>query len=98
MSVIQGCLSIEVNGKTVGTFRIVRYIVGVHYWGVSVKRGSTVQVRVNGIGRTFLKWFQNVKRFDFAVDLSRPQAIISIVVNILMNEISNYLPCSLEAI
>ena len=27
MSAIQGgCLSIEVNGKTVGTFRIVRYI------------------------------------------------------------------------
>ena len=25
----RGCLSIEVNGKTVGTFRIVRYIVGV---------------------------------------------------------------------
>ena len=24
-----GCLSIEVNGRTVGTFRIVRYIVGV---------------------------------------------------------------------
>ena len=27
----RGCLSIEVNGKTVGTFRIVRYIVGVRY-------------------------------------------------------------------
>ena len=27
---IKGCLlSIEVNGRTVGTFRIVRYIVGV---------------------------------------------------------------------
>ena len=25
----RGCLSIEVNGRTVGTFRIVRYIVGV---------------------------------------------------------------------
>ena len=25
----RGCLSIEVNGKAVGTFRIVRYIVGV---------------------------------------------------------------------
>ena len=24
------CLSIEVNGRTVGTFGIVRYIVGVH--------------------------------------------------------------------
>ena len=24
-----GCLSIEVNGRTVGTFGIVRYIVGV---------------------------------------------------------------------
>ena len=27
----RGCLTIEVNGKTVGTFRIGRYIVGVHY-------------------------------------------------------------------
>ena len=26
---LKGCLSIEVNGKTVGTFRIVRYIVVV---------------------------------------------------------------------
>ena len=38
----RGCLSIEVNGMAVGTFRIVRYIVGVRYSGVSVKRGSTV--------------------------------------------------------
>ena len=29
VSAIQGCLSINVNGRTVGTFRIVRYIVGV---------------------------------------------------------------------
>ena len=26
----RGCLSIEVNGRTVGTFRIVSYIVSVH--------------------------------------------------------------------
>ena len=38
----RGCLSIEVNGMAVGTFRIVCYIVGVCYSGVSVKRGSTV--------------------------------------------------------
>ena len=38
----RGCLSVEVNGRAVGTFRIVRYIVGVRYSGVSVKRGSTV--------------------------------------------------------
>ena len=38
----RGCLSIEVNGRTIGTFRTVRYIVGVRYSGVSVKRGSTV--------------------------------------------------------
>ena len=38
----RGCLSIEVNGMPVGTFRIVRYIVGVRYSGVFVKRGSTV--------------------------------------------------------
>ena len=25
----RGCLSIEVNGRTVGTFKIVSYIVGV---------------------------------------------------------------------
>ena len=36
------CLSIEVNGRTVGTFRIVCYIVGVRWLGVFVKRGSTV--------------------------------------------------------
>ena len=38
----RGCLSIEVNGRAVGTFRIARYIVGVRYSGVSVKWGSTV--------------------------------------------------------
>ena len=38
----RGCLSIEANGRTVGTFRIVRYIVGVRFSVVSVKRGSTV--------------------------------------------------------
>ena len=35
-------VSIEVNGRTVGTFRIVHYIMGVRFSGVSVKRGSTV--------------------------------------------------------
>ena len=30
MSAIHGLLSIEVSGRTVGTFRIVHYIVGVH--------------------------------------------------------------------
>ena len=38
----RGCLSIEVNGRTVGTLRIVHYIVDVRFSGVSVKRGSTV--------------------------------------------------------
>ena len=38
----RGCLSIAVNGRAIWTFRIVRYIVGVCYSGVSVKRGSTV--------------------------------------------------------
>ena len=38
----RGCLNIEVNGMAVGTFRIVCYIVGVCYSGVSVKWGSTV--------------------------------------------------------
>ena len=33
------CLSIEVNGRTVGTFR---YIMGVRFSGVFVKQGSTV--------------------------------------------------------
>ena len=42
VSAIQGFLSIEVNGRTVGIFRIVRYIVGAHFSGVSIKRGSTV--------------------------------------------------------
>ena len=42
VSAIQGCLSIEVNGKAIGTFRIVCYIMGVRYSGVSVKRGSIV--------------------------------------------------------
>ena len=37
----RGCLSIEVNGRTVRTFRIVRCIMGVRFSGVSVKRGST---------------------------------------------------------
>ena len=40
----RGWLSIEVNGRTVGTFRIVRYVVGVCFSGVSIKRGSTVLV------------------------------------------------------
>ena len=38
----RGCLSVEVNGRTVWTFGIVHYIVGVRCWGVSIKRGSTV--------------------------------------------------------
>ena len=38
----RGYLSIEVNGRAIGTFRYVRYIVGVRYSGVSVKWGSTV--------------------------------------------------------
>ena len=33
----RGCLSIEVNGRTVGTFRIVRYIMGVHFSGVPLR-------------------------------------------------------------
>ena len=44
-SLFRGCLSqlsVEVNGRAVGTFRIVRYIVGVRCSGVSIKRGSTV--------------------------------------------------------
>ena len=39
VSAIQGLLK---YGRTVGTFRIVRYIMGVCFSGVSVKRGSTV--------------------------------------------------------
>ena len=31
----RGCLSIEVNGRAIGTFRIVHYIVGVRYSGES---------------------------------------------------------------
>ena len=42
VSAIQGLLNIEVNGKIVGTFRNVRYIMDVRFSGVSVKRGSTV--------------------------------------------------------
>ena len=42
----RGYLSIEVNGRAIVTFRIVRYIVGVRYSGVSVKRGSTVLSRI----------------------------------------------------
>ena len=38
----RSCLSIEVNGRTVRNFRIVRYIVGVRFSGVSIKWGSTV--------------------------------------------------------
>ena len=38
----RGCLSIEVNGRIVGSFRILRYIVGVRCPGVSVKKGSAV--------------------------------------------------------
>ena len=42
MSAIQGLLIIEVNGRTVGTFRIIRYIMGVRFSGASVKKDSTV--------------------------------------------------------
>ena len=37
VSAMQG-LSTEVNGKTVWTFRIVHYIVGVHFLGVPLSR------------------------------------------------------------
>ena len=33
MIAVQGLLSIEVNGRTVGNFGIVHYIVGVHQAG-----------------------------------------------------------------
>ena len=36
----RGCFSIEVNRRTVGTFRIVCCIIGVRFSGVSVKQGS----------------------------------------------------------
>ena len=49
MSAIRGCLSIEVDGRAVGTFRIVRYIVGVRYSGVSVRGGSTVLVKLQAL-------------------------------------------------
>ena len=49
----RGCLSIEVNGRAVRTFIIVRYIVGVRYSGVSVKRGSTVVWRPVQAGSQF---------------------------------------------
>ena len=41
----RGCLSIEVNGRAVGTFRIVRYIVGVLYSEVPVKLGPTLFIQ-----------------------------------------------------
>ena len=41
VSAFQGLLKYW-NGRTVGTFRIVCYIVGVCCWGVSVKQGFTV--------------------------------------------------------
>ena len=41
-SLFRGCLSDEVNGRGVGTFRIVCYIMGVRCSGVSIKQGSTV--------------------------------------------------------
>ena len=47
---VPGCplfRGIEVNGRTVRTFRIVRYIMGVSCWGVSIKRGSTVVHKIN---------------------------------------------------
>ena len=37
-SLVRGFLCIEVSGETFGTFRIVHFIMGVHCWGVSVKR------------------------------------------------------------
>ena len=38
----RGFQCVDVYGETIGTFRIVRYVVGVNCSGVSVKRGSTV--------------------------------------------------------
>ena len=59
----RGCLSIEVNGRTVGTFRIVRYIMGV-----CSDRGSTVD-HVQGVHvcvsvpcRVLMDTFKNKKR------------------------------------
>ena len=56
---VAGCplfrgLIIEVSGRTVGTFRIARYIVGVHFSGVSVRRGSTVVLM--GIHNYIHRW------------------------------------------
>ena len=45
-------ISIEVNGRTVSTFGIVRYIVGVRFWGVSWGV-SGVRSRFGGHPSTF---------------------------------------------
>ena len=41
----RGCLNIEVNGRTVGTFRIVRYIMGAHFSGVSTVQTSKLLIK-----------------------------------------------------
>ena len=47
----------------VGTFRIVRYIVGVRYSGVSVKRGSTVYSTIDGSSAKAFKGIHSVLSF-----------------------------------
>ena len=40
----RGFLCNAIYGETIGTIRSVRYNTGVHYSGVSAKRGSTVRI------------------------------------------------------
>ena len=44
----RGFQCIEVYGDTIRTVTSVCYIVGVRRWGVSVKRGSTVDITRSG--------------------------------------------------
>ena len=45
--VFRGRLSIEANGRTVGTFRTVHYVC-VRFSGVSIRTGSTVVQNIKG--------------------------------------------------
>ena len=82
----RGCLSIEVNGKsgrTVGTFRIVHYIMGVHFSGVSVRRGSTVKILIGqNIALQVILWTPNFKYFP---DGECPQLCGALVLSRALN-------------
>ena len=66
----RGCLSIEVNGREIG---IVHYSKGVHFSGVSIKRGVVWDRNSGKVTNIFLI---SLKHWPTQLDTSEQQSLI----------------------